>query len=470
MRKYYWYISAFIRKHGILVLASIVVAIVIFSLAFPFILKLLDFKPKTYIGVVGRPTLTSLPRDIQNEISLGLTKVATDGGASPSLAERWLIEDEGKTYRFLIKKNIHWQDGSLLVPEDINYNYNKVQIIKNSNEVIFKLPETYAPFPTVVAQPIFRVVNEPYLFFFHRQKILGLGKYQVTSYKERSSRLTELTLNSDNDEKIYRFYLTEQDAIDGFKRGEVDVLPDFSAGNDLQNWSSVNIISHLDKKGVLGIFFNVKDSIFSSKEVRQALNYALRKPADDTRALGPISPTSWAFSNVGKTYDFDQGRGIDRLLSNLPGEPLHFDLTTTPTFSTEAEQIKKQWEDFGRIAVDACQKNSTIKDKNVCKNLDIQVNIRISNFPDTSNFQAILIGQEFPADPDQYALWHSNQETNFTNYTNIRIDSLLEKGRQITDQKQRTQIYQDFQQFFSDDEPVIFLRYLNKYDIHRKGK
>ncbi len=468
MRKYYWYISAFIRKHGVVVLASVVVAIVVFSLALPFIIKLLDFKKKTYIGVVGRYTLTSLPRNIQDEISLGLTKISEDGSAVPSLAERWLSEDEGKTYRFLIKKNVHWQDGKDFVPEDVNYNFDRVQIIKNANEVIFKLADPYAPFPTVVSQPIFKTVNEPYLLFFHRQKVIGLGKFQVTDYKERNSRINELTLNSPTEEKIYRFYLTEAEAINGFKRGEVDMLPEFSSASDLQNWPTVKITSQLDKDSILGIFFNVKDNNFSSKEVRQALNYALTKPSDESRALGPISPNSWAFANVGKTYEFDEGRAVDRLLSNPPGEPLRFALTTTPIFSVEAEQIKKRWEKLGELAFDACQKSSGIKDKNLCENLKIQVDLRINNFPDTSNFQALLIGQELPIDPDQYALWHSGQETNFTHYENVRIDSLLEKGRQVQDQKQRSVIYQDFQQFFSDDAPVIFLRYLNKYLIERK--
>src|SRR5258708_2001994 len=247
MRKYYWYISTFVRKHGVLVLASIVVAIIVFSLALPIMLKLFDFKKKSYVGVVGRYTLTTLPRNIQDEISLGLTKIADDGSAVPSLAERWLIDDDGKTYHFLIKKNQHWQDGKELTPEDVNYNLNKLQIIKNANEVVFKLPDAYAPFPTVVSQPIFRVVNEPYLLFLRKQKIIGLGKYQVTDYKEHNTFINELTLSSNGDEKVYRFYLTEQDAINGFKRGEVDILQDFSSPNDLQNWSSVTISNQLDK-------------------------------------------------------------------------------------------------------------------------------------------------------------------------------------------------------------------------------
>lgn len=468
MRRYYWYVSAFFKKHGVVVLASIVIAILFFSISLPFVLRFLEFKKKTYIGVVGRYSITSLPREIQEEVSSGLTKIQPDGTAVPDLAERWNTEDDGKTYRFLVKKNVLWQDGKELVPEDISYNFSNVQVITTPNEVVFKLTEPFVPFPTAVSQPLFRIEEKPYLFFFKKRKIIGIGKFQVSDFKEHGQRLTEVTLNSPNEQKIYRFYLTEADAIQGFKRGEVDVLNDFTDPQDLKDWSTVDVTKKLDPDTYLGIFFNTTSSIFSSNEIRQALNYALQKPTDESRAVGPISPQSWAFSSVGKTYDYDEQRAIDRLLTALPGQPLHFDLTTTQTYAAEADMIKKQWEEFGQKAYGACINDSSIKEKNLCENAKIEINIRISNFPDTTNFQALLIGQQSPSDPDQYALWHSQQQTNFTQYKNIRIDSLLEKGRQTEDQKKRFEIYQDFQQFFSEDAPVIFIRHLEKYTIRRK--
>jgi peptide/nickel transport system substrate-binding protein len=476
MRKYYWYISTFIRKHGVVVLASIVIAIVVFSLSLPLLIKILELKKHSYIGVVGRASLNDLPANIEQEVSSGLTKVQPDGSVIPDLAERWNTEDNGKTYRFLIKKGVFWQDGKEVTAEDINYNFDKVQTIKTENEVVFKLPDPFVPFPTTVSRPVFRTIQEPYFFFFKRDRLIGTGKYQVTDYKQHGQYLTELTLNSDEERKTYRFYLTEEDAIDGFKRGEVDNLEDFSSPGSLKNWSTIDVQQIIDPQTYLGIFFNTSSGIFSSNEVRQALNYSLHKPTDETRAVGPISSTSWAFSNVGKTYDFDEARAIDRILAALPditgypGDPLHFDLTTTQTFSPEADQIKKEWEEFGQKAVDACNRSSDIKDKSGCAKLKIEVNVKINNFPDTGNYETLLIGEQSPSDPDQYEFWHSQLSTNFTQYKNARIDSYLEKGRQTEDVKKRFEIYQNFQQFFSEDAPVIFIRHLYKYDIHRKGK
>jgi len=472
MLKYYWYISTFFRKHGILVLTTIIAGVLLFSFAFPLLLRTFEFKKKSYIGVIGRYSLTNLPPQIQAEISSGLTQLSEDGTATPDLSERWNVEDDGKTYRFVIKKNIFWQDGKELTPEAVNYTFNDVQLITTSNDVVFKLKDNYSPFSVVVSQPLFRYTDESYLFFFKRPKLIGVGKYQVLDYKLDSQRLVELVLSGLTETKTYRFFLTEDDAVSAFKRGEVDYLPNLSSRSDLETWPTVTITPKLDEQTYLAVFLNTSDPLLSTNEFRIALNYAVPKPIDDTRAYGPISPTSWAFANVGKPYDYDLERATERLLSGLKNyiQPIQLELMTTPIFEVEANAIRQSWIELGNTAADRCQQDTAIKEKKNCQNLRIHVDIRITNFPDTSNFQTMLVGQESPVDPDQYNLWHSSLSTNFTNYTNTRIDKLLEDGRQVDDQKKRFEIYQEFQQFFSEDAPIIFIRHLTKYDIVRKGK
>ena len=72
---------------------------------------------------MGSYNLESLPLSLTRLISTGLTTVEPDGTVSPSLAQRWIVENNGKTYRFVLKKNIIWQDGQKFSPKDINYNF-----------------------------------------------------------------------------------------------------------------------------------------------------------------------------------------------------------------------------------------------------------------------------------------------------------------------------------------------------------
>lgn len=471
MRKFYWYLTAYIRKHGLIVIGSVVAAILFFSFTIPTLVTKLEKSTYSYVGVVGDYTLTSLPPSISKKLSAGLTQITENGTTEPALAQRWIVENDGITYRFVIKEDIYWQDGKLLTPNDVVYNLPNVETIVTPNDIVFKLPDPYAPFPTVVTAPLFRIEEETYRFFFTRPKLIGIGKYQVVDYKTTGNNptttLTELVIDGPDERLVYRFFPTEEAAITAFKHGNIDKIEELSKPYDLFEWETLTVEEKLDRNNYLAIFFNIREPIFD-KNIRQALSYALEKPDSSIRAIGPISANSWAHFSGGKTYEKDIDRATERLLDSIPPFPLEMNLTTTSLYESEAETIKKEWEAFGAHAYEACRASEAISDKAECEKIKIKVTITITNFPDLSNFQVLLIGQETPADPDQYPLWHSDESTNFTGYTNTRIDSLLERGRQTFNTQERTEIYQEFQQFFIEDAPAIFLRYLTRYSIERK--
>lgn len=468
MRKYYWYLSAYFRKLGGVVLASVIAAVIIFSLFIPRVLNYLEQKERIYIGVVGSYTLDTLPKPVTELISAGLTNIEPDGTVSPSVAERWIIEDDGKTYRFVVKKNLVWQDGKPLTTDDLNYNFKDVSVITTPNEIVFKLPEPFVPFPSAVAQPLLRFVEQRHTFFKTRRMPIGLSNFRVVDYKEDNGKLREVMVDSLDQRRIFRFYLTEELAVNAFKHGEVDILTDLSSRYDVFDWKTVDVAESIRKDRYTAVFFDNANPQFE-KNIRQALAYALpRSENDPNRALGPISPDSWVYLDSAKEYNFDQERALERLFSALPPEPLNFELVTTVNLQEQAEAIKQAWESFGDLAQERCQTASAVDDKSRCANADIQVSIRVSNFPDTSSFQAMLVGQQIPPDPDQYSLWHSEQTTNFSHYKNTRIDALLERGRTTAEAEERRAIYQEFQQFFLEDAPAIFLDFATSYQVSRK--
>lgn len=468
MRRYYWYFTGYLKKHGWRMLLSIVLGIGAFSLIIPLLFNPAIIKPKQYIGIIGDYTLTTLPEEIQHELSIGLTTIGTDGSPQPGLSERWTLEQENQMYRFFLNKGARWQDGSDIQPEDIQYNFPDVQIITTPNDVIFKLPDAYSPFPTLVNQPIFKSGSIKGILGQERQSLIGIGANWIADYKLNGTRLRELSVENKTSVKVYRFYLTEDEAVLAFKRGEVDLVPDLNRTFDVMEWPTTEVTAETDYWNYVAVYFNLRKPELT-EHVRQALSYGLTKRTDETRAIGPISPDSWAFLPGGKTYDRDLNRGADLLLSELPGTPLNFSLTTTSVHLSMAEEIKKEWEDFGRYAVEKCQSTKKGEEANFCPNLGITITIRVQNFPDLSSFDLLLIGTPIDPDPDQYVLWHSDQPTNFTGYKNTRIDNLLERGRQVSDQAERKQIYQEFQQFLQEDPPAVFLEYLTKYQIKRKN-
>lgn len=466
LRKIYWYVSAYVHKHGLLIFGAVVVGAILFSVFYRVVLSVSQFKKTTHVGRVGAVTLATIPRDIQEKISSGLTKVDDAGNPSPDLAERWSVEDDGRTYRFILRRGIKWHDGKELQPEDIAYNFTDTQVVVTKNEVIFKLKEAFSPFPMVVSQPIFREVRKRKWLLLSDAIILGTGQFKVVQMKNEGGQVREIEIESQYERFVYRFYPTEERALLAYKRGEVDLLEDMSSIDALQEWSRTTITPLVRKDRYIAIFFNTGNELYE-KTVRQALNYALQKPVGDERVETPIDPRSWAYNKTVKEYPYDQAKAVSLLLRSVPKQRLNIELTTAVQFQHDAENIKTKWEELGKVAAVACRQSKDT-DKNDCPNLEISVQLKVSNAPDINTFQVLLVAQQIPPDPDQYFLWHSTQQTNFMRYLNPHVDKLLEDGRKSLDRKERRDAYLDFQQILAEDSPAIFLRHPTVYTIKRR--
>ncbi len=484
-QRYVWYAQGFLKKYKTVIAVSIIGGIAMMVIL-PSLLTIVPFgKPTQYIGRVGNFPLSRLPRDIQESVSYGLTKVADDGQSVPGLASTFGPEEDGKTYRFTLKNTITWQDGQTVTPQDVNYNFSDIDIVRSPNDVVFKLQskskddngtqESFLPssFPTVVSQPLFKQVKNNSIFSRSKTLIYGLGQYTITDIVYKGTGIQELTLDSVKDRKIYRFYPTEHDAVIAFKLGEVDILEDMQNLEDLSSWSNVTKRINARTDQYVGVFFNFAfqvgdDHPYTNKQLRQALNLAIQKPQGNDRILSPIHKKSWAYvGNIEDLDPFEQDMKLaseDYLKANV-FTPLTIELTTIPTYSEQAQVIAKSWEDLGATAQAQCIQEKTTSN---CDQIGIKVNIRIRNTPDLSDYQVLLIGQQIPIDPDQYSLWHSTQSTNFTHYKNARVDKLLEDGRKATDKEERKLNYQEFQRLLVKESPAIFLQAIKTYRIERK--
>jgi len=457
-RRTYWYASAFFQKQWKLIGVVLILSAGATYVSLSILLTPARLKPTRFIGRVGAITVASLPRDIQDQISVGLTTIAPDGTVKAGLAKEWSVENDGTVYRFTLKDGVAWHDGRAVIPREIPLSFSDTKIIARDNQLTFELKEPFAPFLSIVSQPVFRE---------SQNAVIGAGSYRVLSIQREGARVRELKLESLRDILVYRFYPTEESAFTALKNGQVDELQDMTTDGGLREWQTMSVRPIARQDRYVGVFFNAEDP-FLDKAIRQALNYAIEKPTGQERARTSIHPDSWAYNKTAKSYEKSLEKGIELLLKNIPKNPVTIELSTVPAFQKDAEQIKREWEVLGIEANDACQKDKTIKEKTVCNNLLLRVNLRVTNVPSTNAFQALLIGQQIPADPDQYYLWHSTQTSNFTKYKNTRIDKLLEDGRKTPNQEERRLIYQDFQQYLVEDSIVIFWKHPITYAITRK--
>ncbi len=475
--KIYWYITAFLRKYWLIFLISIILSLIMFTLLVPFLYQNFLTKEKFYIGMVGEYNLNTLPPEITSLIGTSLIKINQDGSFSKNLANKMDIEEEGKKYRFSFDENLKWQDGKKFNLDDLDFQFQdpSIQIIKDK-DLIFQLKEVSASFPLALTESLIRFENKKKFGFFDHIEVIGLGDYKMKNFtflNSSQTTLKEIVLKKELKEYIFRFYYTEDEAILAFKKGEIDFIFDLINFGDLDSLGNTTIKTKVKTNHYLGLFFD-NSNTYLTQNVKIAFSYALSKinpNENQIRAIGPINPSSWAFLQATKLYDQNLAKAKERFLADpLPNQLLEFTLSTTQQFVPQANIIKNELETLGSESVLECMNNSEIKEKDRCPNLGLKIHINISIFPDLNNFQLLLIGQEILPDPDQYYLWHSSQITNFTHYKNTKVDSLLEKGRQTNNQKERLVIYQEFQQNLINNPPAIFLHYLNYYDIARSRK
>jgi peptide/nickel transport system substrate-binding protein len=77
-------------------------------------------------------------------------------------------------------------------------------------------------------------------------------------------------------------------------------------------------------------------------------------------------------------------------------------------------------------------------------------------------FDAIILGWAMSVgEPDAYQVWHSSQAankgSNHISYKNARVDQILEQYRREFDPQKRIELYREFQQILSDEQPYTFL-------------
>jgi len=438
IRRYYWVTKSFLTRHNKIIVRTtgIVLSLILIFLLFSKYIP--TFKTTTRLGRVGKYTIETFPVDIQLKISSGLVGVEGSGTILPKLAKSWEVQDAGKTYVFTLDNTLSWHDGSRLTPDDITYNFKDVEIGRGDNTITYRLKEPFSPFFSAVARPILK------------KNKLGTGEFRMVKSVISSGVLQSLTLESETKRLVYKFYPTETSSLTAYKLGEVDQLEGLSFISNSLSQDTTNILtesnSSTNQQSVL--FFNNNDAVLTSKSARQALSYAIQdKTFGKERSISPIDKSSWAYNSLVKTYDYDPEKAKSLFAQDIqdPGSQT-LELKTMLQYLDIAESIATSWRET----------------------LGVKVDVKVVSSI-TSDYQILLTDFTSPIDPDQYTIWHSTQATNFTHFSNLKIDKLLEDGRRTSDQKLRKEIYQDFQRFLLEDCPAVFLFKSSTYSLSRKS-
>jgi peptide/nickel transport system substrate-binding protein len=486
--------------------AEILALIVFVVIAFVSLLGILSQTSKKYgvetpayggslhEGVVGNPRFinpllvkTDADRDLVSLIFAGLMRHDNQGNIIPMLAETYEISPDGLDYTVVLKEKLFWSDGVKLTADDIMFtvgqaknpqtgstrrpNWEGVETEKIDDRTIqFHLQRAYVPFLEnltlgIIPKHIWESVPPSQFSLVElNTSPIGAGPYKIKSIKRNAlGSITNMqlagnkyfALGKPNIRKlIINFYPNEEEALNAFQRGSLDLLGAISPKYVKQLSERRTRVLPINLQRVIAVFFN-KDTqkALASSNIRKALDLGTNKELLISTILenygtlidGPLPQNFIAEENASDS-NYDPELAKELIIESEREIVLTLTTANTPELVESANLLKSMWEEIG-----------------------IEVNVKTFDLADLEQlvigprrYDAFLYGQEvIGRNPDLFAFWHSSQRAhpgyNIALYANSKTDDLLEDVRQEQDPEKRKEQYTDIQKEIKKDLPAIFL-------------
>lgn len=463
-------------------------------------------------GVIGQPLYVNPIISQSNEIDATLCKLLfsslltydKDGNLANDLTERFELSNDGKKYTFYLKHDIKWHDKTDLNARDVAFTIKLIQDrafqsslrgdwqnigvnVVDDFTLEFTMPEPHAPFLNkltfgVLPRHIFEEIPaDKFILTEFNLKPVGSGPFVFSHFEQDDGEniisyqlLANKGYYGDNTfiEKInFNFYSDESSLIEAYNKKEINGfgLVSYDMTEEFNNKEGTTLHS-MQTPRYFAVFFNKTKSVaLANKDVRRALQLATNREEiidqvfsdHATTVYSPMLTSFGAFNatqgHAQSPFDIGQAEKIldeagwrkgDDGIRIKDEQKLEISIITTQwqDLVKTAEIIKSQWREIGVIV--------NISGLEVS---DIQ-----QNFIKPREYQSILFGQEyFGNDPDPFYFWHSSGKKdpgrNIAVYDNEEVDRLLDEARKSTNQEERKQKYQEFEQKIAEDAPAVFL-------------
>lgn len=264
-----------------------------------------------YINPIYAPA-NEADRDLTKLIFAGLLKYNTEHKLIGDLAKEWFLNEDKKTYTFILRDDVYWPDGKQFTSEDVVYTiqaiqnevyesplYNRWAGIKVTGvddfTIQFELPEPYNAFlenTTLGILPAHlwnNILPENAKLAELNIKPIGLGAYSFDTFiKDKQGYIKSYNLVSNKnyhlgtpyiDKITFKFFPTFELAVDNLKQHNADGL-NFLPLNLKEFLSTRNDLNYysLSLPQYTALFFNTENNnLLQNKDIRQALSLLINK-------------------------------------------------------------------------------------------------------------------------------------------------------------------------------------------------
>jgi len=416
---------------------------------------------------------------VQELIHRGLIRLDEHFNIQGDVADHWQ-QSEPLTWRFYLKPDIHFSDGTVLAARDVAATFSAVMDAKLASP----LKASFASIESVYAETDRIVVihlNKPDASLLTRLNLgilpasmahkphqarntVGCGPYQLRSWTESALTLQRVAHSLASVQAI-RFFSVKDPVTRILKltRGELDFV---------QNDLPPQLLSYIKAQPQLTvqtrpsttfayIGLNMQDDILKDVRIRRALALALDRKKlkkalfTDLPQLAEtvLTPGHWASATLPETqFDLHQANMLLDAAGFQPDKSgvrftINYRTSTDPTRLRLTTAIAAMWEKIGvKVSIEALEWGGFYA--------------RIKR----GDFQVFSLAWVGIADPDIYRwVLHSSmwppKGANRGRYANAQVDDWLDKAAAANTQAERKQRYARVQRRMHDDMVYIPLWY-----------
>ncbi|MES2946811.1 MAG: ABC transporter substrate-binding protein [Pseudomonadota bacterium] len=426
----------------------------------------------------------------------------------PSLAEKWDISADGKTYTFYLRKGVKWHDTRSFKPtrdfnaDDVVFAFERqwkednaffkvtspnhsyfsdmgmpklLQTVEKINDLTVKItlnnPE--APFLANLAMPYAAIQSKEYADAMLKagtpekidQDPIGTGPFSLVQYqKDAIIRYKAFPAywggKAKIDDLIYSITPDASVRWAKLQKGECHVMP-YPNPADLEAIRKDPGIQVLEQPGLnVGyLAFNTQKKPFDDVRVRKAISMAINKKAiidgvylgTGVAAKNPIPPTMWSYNNSIKDDEYNPDEAKKLLAAAGFKDGLSTDLWAMPVqrpYNPNAKRIAELMQaDLAKIGVKAEIKSfewGEYRKRMQAGEHQMGMLGWTGDNGDPDNFMYTLLG---------CASAQSASGSNIAKFCHKPYEDLVLKAKTVSSQAERTKLYEQAQVIFKQQAP-----------------
>lgn len=426
-------------------------------------------------------------RNLMYQMYDSLVRIDAKGQVLPSLAEKWTISDDGKTYTFSLRKDVKFHDGSPFDAEAVKFNLDRARSTEGSarrgeltpvqsvtvvdtSTVKVDLKSAFAPFLSLLVDRsgmmVSRKVVEAAGADFTRKAFkAGTGPFVLTEAVKDSHYAFEKNPdwwfkapNGDKlpylDKVVVKPILDPDVRLTNVRTGQVHGMNSIT-GKDVPVVKADNtlVYQQIGAYSWSSLIPNrTKGFVFEEPRYIKAVSMAIDReeilqkgPAQGVGVVGysPIAPSHFAFDPAFKPFPKADPAGAKKLVADVGKGPLKFELLVSSGSAATLQLAQLIQSQLAKA--------------------DITADLKTMLFNDIVTLQGkkqhlgmTLIGWSGRIDPDGNFYDHvrTGGPNNDSAYSNKQVDDLLDQQRAATTEAKRTELLRKAQQIFVVDDPA----------------